>query len=287
MKVWIFLPAYNERASLVMLLPKLEEMARSFDDDGMSVLLVDDGSNDGTSDVLRQFAGLKSVVLTHKINRGLGETERDGFEYLAEACGADDVIVRLDCDDTHEPKYIAALLDKLKEGFDVVNTSRFQPGGYQVGVNWYRRFISRAANVFMKVVFGLNGIKDYSCGFRAYRAAVIKDAVAIFGNGFLQMKGFGFTSTLEIIVKLNLLGCRFAEVPFGLRYDQKVTDSKMASSVTMLGYLCMATLYHLPKYGWRAWRRRLASAYSQSATEAAKVYSQMRGSKSIASRLGA
>ena len=168
--------------------------------------------------------------------------------------------MRIEGDDTHEPKYLFDLIDKLEEGYDVVNTSRFQPGGGQLGVNGYRAFISRSANVFMKLVFGIRGVSDYSCGYRAYRAEVIKDALDIYGNNMIQLRGMGFTSTLEIIVKLNMLGCRFAEVPFVLRYDQKKGGSKMVGSITMLGYLIMGMLYWWPFGGWRSQYRGLKQA---------------------------
>jgi dolichol-phosphate mannosyltransferase len=200
-------------------------------------------------------------VLTHPINRGLGETERDGFEFIAMHCTPGDVVVRVEADDTHEPRYIFSLLEKLDSGYDVVNTSRFQPGGGQMGVDGYRSIISRAANLFMQLVFGIPGTRDYSCGFRAYRAQIIQDAIAVFGNHFIQLRGLGFTSTLEMIVKLHLLGARFAEVPFVLRYDQKQGNSKMVSSITTLGYLLMAVLYHWPLGGWRSQYRQLGKLY--------------------------
>ena len=166
----------------------------------------------------------------------------------------DDFIVRLDCDDTHEPEYVVSIVEKLAEGFDVVSASRFRPGGGQMGVNTYRATISLLANLFMGLVFRIPGLRDCSCGFRGYRASAVKRAVSTFGNNFIQLKGLGFTSTLEVIVKLRLLGCRFAEVPFMLRYDQKVSSSKMIASVTSLGYLIMAVLYHWPFGGWRQQR---------------------------------
>ena len=180
---------------------------------------------------------------------------------MAARCAADDVIVRVEGDDTHDPQYIFVLLDKLASGFDVVNTSRFQPGGGQMGLDAYRSFISRCANLFMKVVFPVTGLWDFSCGFRAYRGRVIQDAVQIFGNNFIQLRGMGFTSTLEMVVKLHVMGCRFAEVPFVLRYDRKRGASKMVGSITMLGYLLMALLYHWPFGGWRVQYRGLAAVY--------------------------
>ncbi|HUP05577.1 MAG TPA: hypothetical protein VMU47_00385, partial [Caldimonas sp.] len=126
----------------------------------------------------------------------------------------------------------------------------------QLGVSAYRAFISRCANVFMKVFFPIRGLREYSCGFRAYSAEIVQQAIARYGNDFIQLKGLGFTCTLEKLVKLKLIGARFAEAPFVLRYDQKVSDSKMVSSITTLGYLVMTILYHWPWGGWRAAARR-------------------------------
>ena len=111
--------------------------------------------------------------------------------------------------------------------------------------------ISRAANLFMKIIFPVSGVREYSCGFRAYRAGIIKKAISIYGNNFIQLKGLGFTGTLEKLIKLNLIGAKFSEIPFVLRYDLKDSPSKMVTSITTMGYLVMAVLYHWPWCGWR------------------------------------
>jgi dolichol-phosphate mannosyltransferase len=113
----------------------------------------------------------------------------------------------------------------------------------------------------MRMLFPVPNVRDFSCGFRAYRAQVIRDAVSIFGNSFIQLRGLGFTSTLEMMVKLHLLGCRCAEVPFVLRYDQKRGPSKMVGSLTTVGYLLMAVLYYWPFGGWRSQFKELAELY--------------------------
>lgn len=259
--IWILLPAYNEEKALTKLIPKIASFAldQKFE---YQVVVVNDGSTDSTELVLKSFSDKAPLhIVTHTINRGLGETERDGFEYIAARAKPEDIVVRLDADDTHEPEYILRLTNKINEGFDVVSSSRFQEGGAQIGVNGYRAFISLCANLFMKFVFNVKGIRDYSCGYRAYRAQVIQDAVSIFGNNFIQLKGLGFTSTLEMLVKFKILGCRFAEVPFVLRYDQKPSESKMVSSLTTIGYLLMGLLYHWPFGGWKRQYKNLTKLY--------------------------
>lgn len=255
----ILLPAYNEEESLPGLLPKLKNTMGSLDREYL-ILVCNDGSRDNTGELLARYAReMPLEVIDHKINRGLGETSRDLFERAAEITEPGDVIVRLDCDDTHEPEFIPRLIERLDDGFDVVIASRFEPGGGQVGVSGYRAAISRAANLFMKTFFPIPNLKEYTCGFRAYRAAKVKEAIGFFGNNFIQLKGLGFTCTLEKLIKLKIIGARFGEVPFILRYDQKQSTSKMVGSVTTLGYMVMALLYHWP---WGGWRR----AYHQQRT---------------------
>jgi len=275
--LWIMLPAYNEQTDLPRLLEKLQE---SLQGKQYRLVVIDDGSTDETARILASYSGkLDLHVVEHPINRGLGETERDGFEYIAWHADRDDLVVRIEGDDTHEPKYMFDLIDKLNQGYDVVNTSRFQPGGGQLGVSPYHAFISCSANIFMQVVLGIRGVSDYSCGYRAYRVAVLQDALEIFGNQLIQLRGLGFTSTLEIIVKLNVIGCRFAEVPFVLRYDQKKGGSKMVGSITMLGYFIMALLYWWPFGGWRRRFKGLRELYRTDPSAAVEKFRLANGKR--------
>lgn len=252
----ILLPAFNEEESLPTLMPKIKQTMGTMGED-YRVLVCDDGSTDTTAKMLSNFSqDMPLEVISHKINRGLGESSRDLFERAAEISSDSDIIIRLDCDDTHEPEFIPRLVEAIRNDQDVVVASRFAPGGGQRGVSAYRAFISRCANLFMKVFFPISGLKEYSCGFRAYRAAKIKEAIAFYGNNFIQLKGLGFTCTLEKIIKLKLIGARFGEAPFVLRYDQKQSDSKMVSSITTLGYIVMTLLYYWPWGGWRAGVRK-------------------------------
>ena len=249
--ILILLPAYNEEVSIDPLFDKLHkyfsESERNF-----KVVVCDDGGKDSTVTKLNQYIDKFDLkIIKHKINRGLGETMRDLLEYAVENSEDDDIFIRMDCDDTHEPQYIESLINKVEDGFDVVIASRFEKGGDQKGLSFYRKFISMGANRFMKFFFPIKGLKEYSCGFRAYRANIIKRAIGVYGNQFQQLKGLGFTGTLEKVVKLKLLGAKFGEIPFVLKYDQKQSPSKMVSSITTLGYFVLALLYWWPFGGWR------------------------------------
>jgi dolichol-phosphate mannosyltransferase len=258
--IYVLLPAYNEEHALEPLMEKIARVMAKLRS-SYRVVVVDDGSRDRSAEILSTLSGQYPIdVLTHVYNRGLGETARDGFEYIAAVARPDDVIVRMDCDDTHDPSYIRAMVAKLEEGYEVVTTSRYARGGGQVGVDWYRRTISRIANLLMKAVFPIPGVWEYTCGYRAYRASLIQDALDIFGNRFIDLKGMGFTGTVEKIIKCKMMGARVAEVPFVLRYDQKMSSSKVVTSITTLGYLALIAKYCYP---WgdlgRDWQRQISA----------------------------
>ncbi len=262
-KVFVLLPAFNEENSMRQLITDISEYMRvkKFD---YHIIVCNDGSNDKTGDELARLSKeFPFEILTHKLNRGLGETARDLFERAAELSKIGDYIVRLDADNTHEPQNIGNLINKLEEGFDVVTASRFQKGGGQHGVSAYRALISNCAQIFMKFIFGFKGMREFSCGFRVYRAEIIKKAIEFYGNNFIQLKGMGFTGTLEKMVKLKLLNARFAEVGFQLRYDKKTSYSKMITSITTLGYLAMALFYHWPWGGWKFGYKKLLREYDK------------------------
>lgn len=250
-KLIVLLPVFNEEQGIAQLLDRLA--AVSFDGLELYVIAADDGSHDSTGQILANYSRLpRFEVITHSLNRGLGETVRDLFERAAQIVDADDVVVRLDADDTHDPAVIPAMIEKLDAGADVVLASRFQEGGGQVGVHGRRRLLSAFANKLMHAVFPIPGVREYTCGFRAYRGEIVTRAIGTFGNDFIQLKGLGFTSTLEKLVKLRLLGARFEEVPFTLRYDLKESESKMLTNVTTLGYAVMTIMYYWPWRGWRS-----------------------------------
>jgi dolichol-phosphate mannosyltransferase len=238
--IYILLPAYNEETSIDGLFGRIREVMEA-EKTPYKIIVVNDGSKDRTAQMLEDWSKKVPLdVVTHRINRGLGETSRDLFERAVELAAPDDVFIRMDCDKTHDPQYIRSMVRKIESGCDVVIASRFQPGGAMVGVSAYRAFISRCANLFMKLLFPTKDLWEFSCGFRAYRAEFIQAALRIYGNDFIELKGLGFTCTVEKLIKLRNLGARFGEVPFVLRYDLKESPSKMLSSITTLGYLVLA-----------------------------------------------
>lgn len=244
--IYIVLPAYHEEVGLEPLVRKIAQTMTELDAE-YQIVVVNDGSLDRTGEILtRLMTEFPIHAISHRRNRGLGETIRDGFEYVADTATRNDIVVRMDCDDTHDPVYIKAMVEKLTAGYEVAIASRYAPGGGATGLNAYRRFISRAANTLMKIVFPMRDIWEYTGGYRGYRVALIKDCIDLFGNRFIDLKGMGFTGTVEKIIKCRMLGARVTEVGFVLRYDRKHGPSKVVTSLTTLGYLVLIAKYFYP-----------------------------------------
>lgn len=251
--IYLFLPAYNEEKSIKKLFTRIIEVKKNNNLD-LKIILLNDGSKDKTLSEVNKFKKKIDIeVLNHEINRGLGETIRDGFEHIAKISKRDDILIRMDCDISHDPKYIPRLVEKINQGNDIVICSRFQKGGSSGDLSLYRLFISRCANLLMKIMLPVKGVREYSCAYRAYRCSLVKDAINIYGNYFIDLKGLGFTCSIEKLVKFGKMGAKITEIPFVLRYDLKESQSKMVSSITTLGYLVLIlkNIYPWGKIGQR------------------------------------
>jgi dolichol-phosphate mannosyltransferase len=226
-QIILTLPAYNEADNLR---PLVERAVEEFADDGLAgqIVIVNDGSSDTTGEVLealRQEFGLH--VIDHPENRGLGRAIMTGLRGAVEiAKSPDDIIVCMDADNTHSPSYIPGMADKIwNEGYDIVIASRYQPGSKEVGVPPFRLFLSRSARYVFQAILRLPNVRDYTCGFRAYRVKLIQDALERHGEGLIRREGFACTD--ELLVRLSHMTDRITEVPFTLRYDQKRSRSKL------------------------------------------------------------
>lgn len=230
--VHVVLPAYNEAEALPRLLARLRRVAETHLPN-LRAIVVDDGSQDGTADAARRSAdGLLFCVVVHPENRGLAEAIRTGLHTALAEADDEDVVVTLDADDTHNPAQIPRMVALVEEGFDVVIASRYQPGARTVGVPWARRLMSDGMSLLFRLVYPIPGARDYSCGFRAYRAAVLRQAFRHYGEAFISERGF--TCMVDILIKLARLGALVAEVPMVLRYDRKPGKSKMNVRRTVL-----------------------------------------------------
>lgn len=234
-KTYIVLPAYNEEAAIGSLLHRIDE-AMCEASLPYQVILVDDGSQDETVAIVRECAKRMPIVLEqHPHNLGFGPTVRDGLTAATKLAEDQDIIVTMDADDTHTPGLILEMAQMISEGHDVVIASRYRHGARTVGVPLPRALLSRSASLVFRVLFPTPGVRDFTSGYRAYRAQVIKGAFAQYGERFLDQQGF--QCMVDILLKLRLMDLNFSEVPCILRYDRKEGESKMKVFRTALDTL--------------------------------------------------
>jgi len=229
--ILIVLPVFNEEGSLKSLLDGIEDCMEGGE---YLVVLVDDGSRDKTPEIVASHSINKEVV-THEVNMGLSRTLYDGLLRANELAVAEDIIITMDADDTHDPGYIKEMAGLIKGGSDIVIASRYAPGGEEVGLNLKRKFLSRSINTIFEALFHIGGVKDYTSGYRAYRAAVIKNAFEKHGERLIEARGFA--ASAELILKLGRMGVRISEFPLVLRYDKKKGSSKLDLFDTIPDYL--------------------------------------------------
>jgi dolichol-phosphate mannosyltransferase len=246
--IFIVLPAYNEAGSLGGLLTRINE-AMALASLEYEVIVVNDGSTDRTLDIAeRQQAAMPLSIVDHKRNRGLGEALKSGLVMASAKARDQDIIVTMDADNTHPPELIARMAEKIGEGYDVIIASRYQGGADEVGLALYRKALSRGASLLLRALFPMKGVRDYTCGYRAYRASSLKEAVSRFGDRLIEESGF--SCMVELLLKLRRLGIRCYEVPLVLRYDQKGGASKMRVIRTIRRYLVVMARNLFQQFPW-------------------------------------
>ena len=134
--------------------------------------------------------------------------------------------------------HVAPAGSELLEGRDVVIASRYRPGARVIGLSLFRRFMSFAARTLFVCLFPVSGVRDYTCGYRAYRCQILRQAMKSYRDQFISEDGF--SCMVDILIKLNRQGAIFGEVPMILRYDLKHGASKMRVGRTIVDTLKLA-----------------------------------------------
>jgi dolichol-phosphate mannosyltransferase len=220
LRALIVLPTYNEAENIEDVLRKVRTVVP-----GADVLVVDDGSPDGTADLadgLGDELGQISVMRRTEKN-GLGAAYRAGFRQ-----GLDDgyeVLVEMDSDLSHDPADLPALLVTLEAAADLVIGSRYVPGGSIPEWSWHRRFLSRWGGRYSAGTLGL-AVNDPTAGYRAYRATMLRtiDLAAV--------KSEGYTFQIEMTYEVVQRGGRIVEVPIAFT-DRIRGTSKMSGRIVI------------------------------------------------------
>ncbi len=225
------IPAFNEEANVPRLLADLERRPELWV--GGRVVLVDDGSTDGTVQAALAHDGALPVeVLVQGRNQGPGRAFDRGFRRALESPAPDGLIVTMESDTTSDLDALEGMIAAAQQGADVVLASHHD-GGELVNVSAHRRFLSRAASSAIRRSAGLDA-RTVSSFFRVYRAEVLVAGYARYGDELIRERGFACKA--EILMKLTKLGITVAEVPVVLDWSRREGESKMKVLPTMGGY---------------------------------------------------
>jgi len=243
-KCYILLPCYNEALNLKPLIKKLSDI---FKDDDYEIVAVNDGSVDNTLDVLKKLSEQFPItIINHKSNLGLHMALKNGIKYIVNMSNSDDdIIITMDADNTHDPKYITQMIEKIRNGYDIVVASRYIDGGKQINVPAYRVFLSIGINTILRGISRVP-VRDQTTGYRAYRVGILKNMINNLGDNFITSKGFEVA--VELLIKSYRYGGRnvkVAEVPILLDYGEKIGKSKMRlfKTIFLYCYLVISLLF--------------------------------------------
>ncbi len=236
-RIHFIVPAYNEWQNVPFLLRNLAGFAR-YTGEQVSVVLVDDGSTDGTAEtaeeVARRTHELDVRIIRHARNRGPGAAFRTGIATALQQAHDDDFIVTIEADNTSDILLVTKMLDRAERGSDLVLATVYGSGRI-VGASLLRSVLSAGANALVKLRFGLFGITTFSSFFRLHRASLLRRASSAYGGRLIEEPGF--VCMVELLVKLKRLGASVDEVPMLLDARARRGGSKMKVLRTVGTYL--------------------------------------------------
>jgi dolichol-phosphate mannosyltransferase len=228
--VWIVVPTYNERDNIR---PITDAVLATVPE--AHILIVDDGSPDGTGELADEMAGSNKAisVLHRQAKQGLGRAYVAAFKDLLARDA--DIVVQIDADFSHPVRFLPALLEPLRnDSADLVLGSRYVKGGHIPRWNILRRFVSRGGSLFAGVVL-LMPYRDLTGGFKAWRTAVLRQI------DLDKLHAGGYAFQIETSFRARLAGARVLEVPITFE-ERRVGQSKMSMNIFMEALLLVVAL---------------------------------------------
>jgi dolichol-phosphate mannosyltransferase len=245
MRPLVVVPTYNESANIERLLHRINECLPA-----AGILVVDDGSPDGTANLVKAVAvQLPDVYLLSRAGKsGLGSAYRAGFAWGLER--GYDAFVEIDADFSHDPAALPSLVGPLEQGLDLAIGSRYIEGGSIPNWAWHRHLLSRGGNIYASRMLGL-GVSDATAGYRVYSAAILRRL----DLDRIRAEGYGFQ--IEMTYRAKQHGAAITEVPISF-VDREAGESKM-SSVIVVEALWLVTWWGLGRFA-RGLRRAVTGA---------------------------
>jgi len=223
----VVLPTYNESENIERVLRRIRAALPE-----AGVLVVDDGSPDGTADIAERIGKeLGHVeIMRRPAKAGLGSAYRAGFAWGLEH--GYDALVEMDSDLSHDPDALCGLVTPLGQGVDLVIGSRYVPGGSIPNWRLHRRLLSQGGNIYASLLLGLH-VTDSTSGFRAYGAEILRRI----DLGAVRADGYGFQ--IEMVHQVLEHGGGVTEVP--IRFVDRVEGKSKMSTHIVVEALALVT----------------------------------------------
>jgi dolichol-phosphate mannosyltransferase len=221
---WLILPTYNEAENVEAIVRAASEVLAAAAPAGFRILVVDDGSPDGTGEIADRLAGEHEwfEVLHRSVKNGIGPAYLAGFRHALDRDAG--YVIEMDCDFSHDPADLARLLaavDRDTPGSaQLALGSRYVPGGGVSDWGFLRRLISEGGSMYSRIVLGLK-VRDLTGGFKCFRREVLE---AIHFDG-VRSQGYAFQ--VELTYRAVRAGFSVVEVPIVFR-DRRLGQSKMS-----------------------------------------------------------
>ena len=221
--IYIILPAFNEEKNLIQIFKKIDVIKKKMPP--FKVVLIDDCSSDGTSSLIKKKYRFNIIYKRHNPNKGLSITLETAFKHINKIAKKNDIAVTLDSDDTHPVSIIPKMIKEIKLGNDLVIASRFVNKSKVNGVSKFRNMMSYGAKILFKVFYPFKNLNDYTCNYRCYDFAIIKEILK--NNKFFKNEDFNIAAKILIFLINTKRNLKIKEVPFTLNYQYKIGQSKM------------------------------------------------------------
>jgi len=217
-EVGVILPTYCEAQNIEKLTDEIENLNLS-----VSILVIDDSSPDGTSDIVRKCQKkYDNILLFNRPNKsGLGTAITDGFRIFLSVRNPPKHIVTMDADYSHDPNEIPKLVAPLHNGYDLVVGSRYCQGGRTKDWSIMRLVISKVANLIASYMIGAK-IRDYTSGLRCYSVGLVKSIIG-------DLHSTTYEIQIETIRQAYLRKFRIKEIPITF-LNRKRGKSKLSSN---------------------------------------------------------
>jgi dolichol-phosphate mannosyltransferase len=227
----VIVPTYNEKENIEQLIEQLLDLPVD-----VQVIVVDDNSPDGTGEIADRMAAEHpgQIDVLHREGKlGLGTAYIAGCEHAIKL--QSDLVITMDADFSHPPENIPSMIDKIRDGYDLVIGSRYVPGGKAVECTLPRKMLSWGANAFARIALGLTA-HDTTAGFRCYRRDVLEsiDLNQIFSNGYSFL--------IEMLYKVQRQGWQVGEVPI-VFHNRRQGVSKISRNEVMKAMYTVLRLF--------------------------------------------